>query len=52
MKFPTPGSSLSLLGKNIKLGRGEGNIMAVGKNIMLERESPGAISSFLIIQAV
>ena len=42
------GGGLSILfGKNIKLGRGEGNIMAVGKNIKWKNGKGEAISSSL-----
>ena len=39
--YPPPrggGILSSLLGKNIKFRRGEGNILAVGKNITLKKE--------------
>ena len=44
---PLGGSLSSLFGKNIKLERGEGNIMAGRKNITWKNGKGEAISSFL-----
>ena len=41
------GGVSSLLGKNIMMGRGEGNIMAVGNIMTWKRGNGEAISSFL-----
>ena len=46
--YPPPWGSLSsLLGKNIKLCREEGNIMAWGKNVNWKKRKREAISSSL-----
>ena len=45
--LPKGGRLSSLLGKNIKLSRREGNIMAVGKNIKWKKGKGKAITSSL-----
>ena len=44
------GSLLSQLGKNIRLCRGEGNIMAVGKNITWKTGKGEAISTYRLLE--